>query len=70
MSKRHYCSKCGLTMTIAMGRTNIVWLMENEIFDCIECDPNAWKKAEHYHMPRKALRKNKKVYNQWSKYHG
>ena len=57
-------------MTIAMGRTNIVWLIDNDIFECIECDPNAWKKAERYHMPRKAIRKNKRVYNQWSKYHG
>ena len=68
MGRRHYCSKCGLSMTVAMGRSNLRWLIANDITECIECDPKKWEKAEQYHMPLRAIRKNKKVYNQWSRY--
>ena len=68
MSKRHYCNKCGLSMTVCNGRSNLRWMIANDITECNECDPKKWKKAEQYHMPLKALLKNRKVYNQWSKY--
>jgi len=68
MSDRHYCSKCGVSMTPNIGRTNIRWLIDNDIFDCSDCDPDAWIKADRYHMPLKAILKNKKIFNQWSKY--
>ena len=72
MSQIHYCNKCGLSIAHDWSEKYTDWLIDNNLENCKECDPEAWKKADKYEMPvRRVFRQNSKMYKnrtQWSKW--
>lgn len=56
MGKPHYCSKCGLSMTPNVGRTNVHILSEYKITECEECNPEAWQSIKEGVSPRRYYR--------------
>ena len=60
MSKRNYCSRCGLNMTPNIGKSNVQWMISNRITMCEECNPKLWEAANAREItkPRKMDRAN------------
>ena len=47
MSKRNYCSRCGLNITPNVGKSNVHWMISNRITMCEECNPKLWEQAHN-----------------------
>tara|TARA_R110002012_G_scaffold254440_1_gene433488 strand:- start:1081 stop:1332 length:252 start_codon:yes stop_codon:yes gene_type:complete len=45
MSKRNYCSRCGLNITPSIGKSNVQWMISNRITMCEECNPKLWEEV-------------------------